>query len=115
MFPCGAAAILPGLLDRGAVPKTGRSEIAIHLETFSSIFGGPSGRETPLRMTETFGEELDALNRLPANIGNLPQIPQISADGREEKITQAVPRLVIGENRRNRRTFAGGPMAIFLE
>ncbi len=29
--------MLPSLFDRGAVPKTGRSELAIHLETFSYI------------------------------------------------------------------------------
>ncbi len=29
--------MLPSLFDRGAVTKTGRSEIAIHLETLSYI------------------------------------------------------------------------------
>ncbi len=29
--------MLPSLFDRGAVPKAWRSEIAIHLETFSYI------------------------------------------------------------------------------
>ncbi len=37
--PCGAAAILPNLLDRCAVTKTWRSELAIHLETLSYIIG----------------------------------------------------------------------------